>query len=89
MIKGKTESGFEFELHDDVMDNMELVELMVDINTSGNPVAMGNAMTAMLGAKQKKALYDHLRTEDGRVPVSKVSMAFVDVIKAAKEKGKN
>lgn len=89
MIKGKTESGFEFELHDDVMDDMELVDLMVDINTTGNPAALSNAMKAMLGAEQKKALYDHLRNEDGRVPVSEVSRAFVDVVKAAKEKGKN
>lgn len=89
MIQGKTESGFEFELHDEVMDNMELVDLMVDINTTGNPAALSAAMETMLGKDQKRALYDHLRNEDGRVPVSKLSAAFVDVVKAAKEKGKN
>lgn len=89
MIKGKTASGFNFKLYDNALDNMELVELMVDIQNTGNPLALGSALEMLLGEKQKKALYNHLRTEDGRVPVSAVSAAFVDIVKAAKNKGKN
>lgn len=89
MIHGKTSTGFEFELAENVMDNMELVELMADITETGNPVALGAAMKMMLGAEQYKALCNHLRTEDGRVPVSAVSVAFTEVIKATQEPGKN
>lgn len=88
MIKGKTESGFEFKMFDEAMDNMELVELLAGIER-GNPAAIASALKMLLGEKQQKALYNHLRTKDGRVPVAAVTTAFVEIIKAANKKGKN
>ena len=87
MIKGNTKTGFVFELHDECMDNMELLELMVQIQ-NGNPTALIPANQMLLGEEQKKALYDHLRAPDGRVPVKAVAEAFADIVKAAKA-GKN
>lgn len=89
MIKGKTATGFEFKLHDEALDNMELVELMAEIQDNGNPVALAKVLKLLLGEKQRNALYNHLRTKDGRVPVAAVSQAFVEIVKAAKNKGKN
>lgn len=89
MIKGKTSTGFEFELDENVMDNMELVRAIAEMNETGNPLALDAAMKMMLGAEQYNTLCNHLRTEDGRVPVSAVSAAFAEVVKAAQEPGKN
>jgi hypothetical protein len=89
MIKGKTTTGFEFKLYDEALDNMELVELMAEIQDSGSPMALAKVLRLLLGEKQRTALYNHLRTKDGRVPVAAVSTAFVEIVKAAKQKGKN
>lgn len=87
MIKGKTNSGFEFQLNDNVLDNMELLELMVEVQ-NGNPAALIPSFRMVLGDEQHKALYDHLRTEDGRVPVKAAAEAFAEIVKTAKQ-GKN
>ena len=87
MINRKTESGFEYELNENVLDNMELLELMVEIQ-NGDPAALIPALKMILGDDQRKSLYNHLRTEDGRVPVAAVAAAFAEIVKAVKQ-GKN
>lgn len=88
MIHGKTSSGFTFELDDNVMDNMELVDQLSELN-SENPYAISKIIMLLLGEGQRKALYDHLRTEDGRVPVMQAAKEINDIFNAAGSKGKN
>lgn len=87
MINGKTSTGFEFQLREQCMDDMELLELMMEIQ-NGNPAALIPALKLLLGEEQRKRLYDHLRTEDGRVPVKATAKAFVEICQAARQ-GKN
>ncbi len=56
------------------LDNMELLDALAEAD-NGNVLAVSNAVTLLLGAGQKKALYDHLRTKAGNVPVAAVSAA--------------
>ena len=87
VIKGKTSTGFEFEIDPAVMDDMELIDALVEM-TDNKPLAFSTACTKILGKDQKKALYDHLR-KDGKVPVQAVSEAFAEFIDAFGEAGKN
>ena len=80
MIKGVTRSGFEFEFDPNIADDMEFFEALCDID-AGDMTAVVPVVRKMLG-KQKKALYDHLRTEDGRVPVEKVTEEIKDIFSA-------
>ena len=43
----------------------------------------------VLGKAQRKALYDHLRTEDGRVPADQVSAALNEIFLALGPDAKN
>ncbi|MBR4291678.1 MAG: hypothetical protein IKT52_13740 [Oscillospiraceae bacterium] len=88
MAKCETRTGFVCELPENVMDNMELLDVMAD-----DSIAVGfrasTAVKLILGAEQRKKLYDHLRTSDGRVPVAAVEEAVEDIIKSFGENGKN
>ena len=88
MIQGTTKSGFRFEINENIGDNMELLEMLSDMK-EGDWLAMSKVCEMTLGKEGKKALYDHLRTEDGRVPVADVSSAIVEIFEAAGKKGKN
>lgn len=88
MKKIKLESGFECEVFENVMDNMELVEDCAELQETGNPVLLSKVLTTLIGPEQRKKLYDHLRTEDGRVPVAAASNAFAEIVKTFKT-GKN
>lgn len=82
-MKGTTRSGFEFEVADEIINDMELFEALCDLD-AGDARAVVPVCRIVLG-NQKKALYDHLRTEDGRVPVDKVSEEILDILTALKD----
>ena len=79
MIDGKTSTGFAFTIPRDRLDNMELLDALAEAD-NGNVLAVSNAVTLLLGAGQKKALYDHLRTKAGNVPVAAVSAAVREIL---------
>ena len=87
MIKGNTSTGFAFEVGEEVLDNMELVDLIAE--GAENPVTVSKIMKMVIGEEQRKRLYDHLRLDDGRVPTQAVGQALTEIFKAFGEKGKN
>lgn len=88
MVRGTTKSGFQFEVSKDVVNDMELLELLEEM-TDENFFVMGKTCKKILGENQKKALYDHLRTDDGRVPVDAVSEVITEIFNAMGTEGKN
>lgn len=87
MITAKTESGFSIELKESTMDNMEVLDALSDLD-EGNPLAMSRLVVKLLGKDGKKRLYDHLRTEDGRVPASAVESTIMELFQSINA-GKN
>lgn len=74
MIKGKTNSGFEFAIEEHVLDNMELVDAIAEVDEDISKIS--KVVKMILPTDQRKALYDHLRTPNGNVPI----MAVVDEV---------
>lgn len=69
MLQGKTESGFEFELDEDVLDDYELLELLQEVD-NGEYGKITQVVDLLLGSKQKGRLKEHVRNENGRVTTS-------------------
>ena len=84
MLTGKTESGFEFQFSENAMNNMELIEDLATVDR-GDVTALPKVLVALLGAEEKKRLYDHLRTEDGRVPIDLLVEEVKQMFKVSKE----
>ena len=87
MVKGKTTTGFEFVTDEAVFNDMEVVDAIADMQTgdeSAVMVATSVLITKLLGAEQKKALYNHLRNDEGRVPIDAVSNAIVEIMTSCK-----
>ena len=76
-MKGKTSTGFEFDIEDERLDDMELVDIMAEIDE--NPLLMPKLCKMLLGEEQKKRLYDHLRSEDDRVPIEATTNAIQEI----------
>lgn len=83
MITGTTRSGFEFKVAEDIANDMELFEALCDLD-AGIATAAVPVCRKVLGS-QKAALYDHLRDENGRVPVDKVADEIADILNAVKD----
>lgn len=87
MITGTTKQGFAFEVDRNVIDDMELLEQIAACDE--NPMALAKVTKMILGEEQRKRLYDHLRNEQGRVPIKEVSEAISDIFGAFGKDGKN
>lgn len=83
MIKGKTKSGFEFELEEKRINNYELVEHLAVLDA--NPLELPKVVNLLLGEKQKNALMNHLRDEEGFISMEKVSEEFIEILNSGKE----
>ena len=86
LLKGKTAAGFAYQIDPDTLNDMELMENLAEVDD--NPLLLPKVIRTVLGNDQKKALYDHYRDKNGRVPASVVSAAFVEIL-SANNQGKN
>lgn len=83
MYTGKTKSGFEFEVDETRFNDMEYIELVVEAQKS--ILSLPAVVEKLLGAEQKKALYEHVRTDDGRVPIEAIDAEINEIIDANEE----
>ena len=86
-MQGKLSNGFEFNVSKERLDNMELIDALEEVSDD-NPLAISKVATLMLGKEQKKALYDHLRTEEGNVPIQQATESLIEIMNFDKS-GKN
>lgn len=84
----KTKSGFEFDVPKSVIDDMQVLDAVVELE-SDNPLAISTLCTHILGAEGKKKLYDHVKTDDGRVPIRAVGTEIGEIFGAFGRSGKN
>lgn len=87
MITGKTESGFEFTIEDEALDDYELLEALCDVD-HGNAGMLPLIVTHLLGEEQKENLKNHIRKENGRVSASKMIEEVIEIFHA-NDQGKN
>ena len=87
MLIGKTETGFEFELEDEVLDDWELLECFCQID-EGDPISTVKMVEKLLGKEQKERLKAHVKALHGRVSASKLLDEVGEILNAA-NKGKN
>ena len=90
MAEGKTSTGFAYVVDEDVNDDMELLEGFIALD-NGDMTSLPQCITSLLGAEQKKALYESIRDENGRVRVDAVEEAINEIMTAVSEdaEGKN
>ena len=77
MIKGKTKSGFSYELDKERLNNYELLEAIEELEE--NPLVLSRVVNLLLGKEQTKKLKDHIRNKDGIVPTEKMSEEITEI----------
>lgn len=87
MLKGKTKSGFRFEIADEVLDDWELFEMLSKID-GGNIARLPEAIVSMLGERQYNNLKNFIRKRDGKVSVNAMLEEFGEIMNA-NNKSKN
>lgn len=89
MKQVKTPSGFNAEIYDEALNDMELFDCLKTME-SGNDAeklfAASEVAERLLGKDGKKALYDHIRDENGRVKTESFIYEIRDIFEGLKAK---
>lgn len=82
MFTGKTKSGFAYCIPEKRIHNMELLDALTEMET--NVAALPKVVKLLLDADARQRLYDHLRDEDGIVPMESVVAEIYDIFQNGK-----
>ena len=71
-------------IDENILDDMELFDAVAELQ-DGNGMMIPKVVSKVCG-DQKKAVYDHCRAEDGRVPVQAVTEIVSEIFEALNAK---
>jgi PleD family two-component response regulator len=80
----KTKSGFKCKLDEDALDDVELLDDLMDLD-SGESISIRRIVDRLMGKEQRKKLYDHLRDKNGRVKLDAITDELTDLFNQVKE----
>jgi len=80
----KTATGFEADIDESCIDDMELFDAVAELQ-GGNVFAVPTVINKLCG-EHKKELYDHCRLENGRVPTQAVITEITEIFTALNAK---
>lgn len=83
IFKGKTKSGFGFEISRENFDDYELFEYISEVDEK--PQIAPKIVAKLLGNEQKNALLNHVRLDTGRVPIDAVIDELKDIMNSSAE----
>ena len=83
-MKATLKDGFETELIDENVNDWEFLEVLSDID-EGEEGLIVKAARMMLGKEGVKSLKDHLRNEQGKVPVTAMIDALQELLESVNE----
>lgn len=79
-----TSTGFICDIDESCLDDMEMLEDVVALD-KGDGLVLPGLLHKLLGETGKQALYDHVRDEKGRVPMSACAAEISDIFNELKE----
>lgn len=77
-MRGTTESGFEFEVKEEALNDWELVEYMDDMEE--NPQHIIRVAKKLLGKEQYEQMKEHCREENGIVNFRNMTAEIIDIL---------
>ena len=82
-IKGKTKSGFSYQIEESRLNNYELLETIGELEE--NPMVISKMVVMLLGKEQTANLKNHLRDENGMVPTDKMTDEITEIFQSQAE----
>ncbi|MGM0124863.1 hypothetical protein IGI37_002257 [Enterococcus sp. AZ194] len=84
LITGKTKSGFKYQIQKERVEDYEFIELISEVEE--NPTLLPKVLKLLFGREQTDQLKEHLRTEEGFVPIEPMMQEFGEVLNNPKLK---
>lgn len=82
-ITGKTKTGFEYNIDKKMLNDYELLEEIDNIGKS--PLIIIKLLKRLLKEEQLEKLKEHIRNEEGIVPIDKMEKELIDIFDGINE----
>lgn len=83
-MKGKTESGFSFNISDDVLDDWGTLKILRKID-NGETAMIIDAVERILGVELEEKLENFIMKRDGKVSATAMTKEFVEILNSVKD----
>lgn len=83
VITGKTKTGFEYNIDKKMLNDYELLEEIDNIGKS--PLIIIKLLKRLLKEEQLEKLKEHIRNEEGIVPLDKMEKELIDIFDGINE----
>lgn len=83
VITGKTKTNFEYNIDKKILNDYELLE-EID-NLGKNPLIIIKLLRRLLQEEQLEKLKEHIRNEEGMVPIDKMEKELEDIFNGINE----
>lgn len=83
-MKGKTKSGFAFEIDESIFQDVEFLERLAS-SMEGEGFEVFHLIEELLGKDGKAALYNHVRNDEGKVLLEPLTKELDDIFTQASE----
>ena len=83
VITGKTKTGFEYNIDKKMLNDYELLEEIDNIGKS--PLIIIRLLKRLLKEEQLEKLKEHIRNEEGIVPIDKMEKELIDIFDGINE----
>ena len=83
VITGKTKTSFEYEIDKKILNDYELLEEIDNIGK--NPLIIIKLLKRLLKEEQLEKLKEHIRNEEGIVPIDKMEKELIDIFDGINE----
>lgn len=74
-----TKSGFCCEVNENAADDLEFLDIICEID-DGNVRAYRKMLNKLLSGGDQERLFSHIRTEDGRIPLSALDRELTEIV---------
>lgn len=81
MLKGKTQSGFAFEIDEEKLDDMDVLEYLADVDD--DMTKLPKLIEIFLGKDQKDKLKDFIVKKEGRNKISTTYAIMMEIFEEA------
>lgn len=92
MIRGTTSTGFNFEVNEGIRTDWRFVRALSDIESGDDTKVLVGTTTLvelLVGVDGEKRLCDHIKTDDGLIPLKALMTEIAEIIKALRGDVKN
>lgn len=78
VVKGKTKTGFEFELDTKLVDDYEMLEMYEEIKDTG--LGVRKLLIKLIGEEGYNRLKEHCRRKDGTISAKRIGYEMNDIM---------